>query len=508
MRITISGPPGSGKTTVCTKLSEVLGLKAVVFGQVFRQLAAEKGISLSELGNLAEQDPSIDADIDAKIVETARGCPDIILESRLSAYMLTRNNIPALRVFLDASPEVRAARVGIREEKEAMKAIAENEARQASEAKRYLMYYGIDVKDLSVYDLVISTDNLTPDEVLQKILDAVRARSMLIKDPKALTDRWGKRPSDRTVGELLKAGVIALDKPSGPTSHQATAWVKGALHMDKVGHGGTLDPYVSGVLPICTGKAVRLTDIVLSSDKEYICLMKLHADRSEARIREVMSRFVGKIYQLPPVRSAVKRQLRIRTIKELEILDIKGRDVLFRVSCDAGTYVRTLCIDIGEMLLCGASMTELRRSRSGKMKESSAATLQDLTDAYIFWQQEGRGDWLRSLIKPMEVLVDPLPKIIVKATAVDAICHGADLMVKGVHMLDPEIRKNALVALMTARGELIAIGKMMMSSEKLMDVDNGVAVNVTRVFMDEGHYPSMWKFSTDIDGLPVSDDID
>ena len=500
MRITISGPPGSGKTTVCGKLSETLGLKAVVFGQVFRQLAAEKGLTLVELGKLAEQDPQIDADIDAKIVETARNSPDIILESRLSAYMLTRNGIPALRVFLEASPEVRFARIGIREEKELQHAIEETNARQASEAKRYKMYYDIDINDLSVYDLIINTDNLTPDEVLQKILDAVRVRTMLVKDPDTIPDRWGKRPSDRTVGELLQGGVIALDKPSGPTSHQATAWARDALHLDRIGHGGTLDPYVSGVLPICTGKAVRLTDIVLSSDKEYVCLMKLHADRSEERIREVMGRFVGKVYQLPPVRSAVKRQVRIRTIKELEILDISGRDVLFRISCDAGTYVRTLCIDIGEMLLCGASMTELRRTRSGKMKESQAATLQDLTDAYVFWQQEGRGEWLRSLIRPMEVLVDPLPKIIVKATAVDAVCHGADLSVRGVHMLDPEIRKNALVALMTARGELVAIGRMMMSSDKLMAADAGVAAKTLRVFMEPGHYPRMWKYSTDLEG--------
>ncbi|MCQ2084757.1 MAG: RNA-guided pseudouridylation complex pseudouridine synthase subunit Cbf5 [archaeon] len=505
MRITISGQPGTGKTTLCGKLSEALGLKAVVFGQVFRQLAAEKGMTLVELGALAEKDPQIDADIDAKIVETARNSPDIILESRLSAYMLTRNGIPALRVYLTASPEVRFARIGLREDKEIQRALEETAAREASEAKRYMMYYNIDITDRSVYDLIVDTDNLTPDEVLQKILDAVRVRDMLVKDPKAIPDKWGRRPSDRTVGELLKGGVIALDKPSGPTSHQATAWARDALHLDKIGHGGTLDPYVSGILPICTGKAIRLTDIVLSSDKEYICLMKLHGDVTEKRIREVMARFTGKIYQLPPVRSAVKRQMRIRTVKELEILDIKGRDVLFRISCDAGTYVRTLCIDIGEMLLCGASMTELRRSRSGKMKEDHSATLQDLADAYIFWQQEGRGEWLRSLIKPLEVLVDPLPKIIVKATAVDAVCHGADLSVKGVHMLDRDIRKNALVAMMTARGELVAIGKMMMSTDKLMASDSGVAVKTSRVFMEEGHYPRMWKYSTDIDGLQLSE---
>jgi len=415
--------------------------------------------------------------------------------------MLTRNGIPALRVYLDASPEVRMSRICGRESKGLDKALKETAGRQESEAKRYMKYYGIDIRDLGVYDLVINTDILTPDEVVQRILDAVRVRSMLVKDPKALFDRWGKRPSDRTIGELLKGGVIALGKPSGPTSHQVAAWVKDAIHTGDVGHGGTLDPYVSGVLPICTGKAVRLTDIVLSSDKEYVCLMRLHDDCQEKKVREVMSRFVGKIYQLPPVRSAVKRQLRIRRIKELEVLDVCGRDVLFRVSCDAGTYMRTLCIDIGEMLLCGASMTELRRTRSGRLGEDRAVTLQDLTDAYVFWQQEGKSDWLRSMLRPMEMLVQPLPWIVVKATAVDAVCHGADLSVKGVHMLDPEIRKNALVALMTARGELIALGQMQMSSEKVMAADQGVAVRVMRVIMAPGHYPRMWRYSTDLEGL-------
>ena len=324
---------------------------------------------------------------------------------------------------------------------------------------------------------------------------------MLIKDPNTLPDKWGKRPSDRTVGELLSAGVIALDKPPGPTSHQVTAWARDALHIERIGHGGTLDPYVSGVLPLCLGKAVRLTDIVLSSDKEYICLMRLHSDVPEKKLRETMEKFTGKIYQTPPVRSAVKRQMRIRTIHELEILQIKGREILFRVSCDAGTYVRTLCTDIGEAMGIGANMEELRRTRSGIMKEDSAYTLHDITDAYIFWQRNGKGEWLRNMLMPMEVLVEPLPKIIVKPTAVDAICHGADLNIQGVHMLDEDIRKNALVALMTARGELIAIGKIQMSSQKIMDIDKGKAVNVDRVFMERGHYPKMWRFSTDIEEL-------
>ena len=331
---------------------------------------------------------------------------------------------------------------------------------------------------------------------------------MLVKDENVMKDRWGKRPSDRTVGELLEAGVIALDKPAGPTSHQATAWAKEILKMKKLGHGGTLDPNVSGVLPLCLGKAMRLTDLVLSSDKEYVCLMRLHKDRDEKRIIKVMNEFQGKIYQFPPVRSAVKRQLRIRTISQLKILEISGRDILFRVSCDAGTYVRTLCTDIGEALGCGANMIELRRSRSGSMSEENAVSLFDLKDSYVFWQQHGREEWIRSMVRPMEVLVEPLPKIIIKASAVDAVCHGADLNIQGIHMLDEDIRRNALVALMTARGELVALGTMMMSTPKIMSTTQGKAVKVTRVLMSANVYPKMWKFSTDIEELKEQVSID
>ena len=175
MRITISGPPGSGKTTACSNLSEVLGLKAVVFGKIFRELAAEKNLTLGQLGAIAESDPSIDEMIDSRILEIARENEDIILESRLSAYMLTRNGIPAFRIYLDASPDVRMARVGLREGETFEEAHAKTVERQNSEAKRYMMYYGIDIKDRSVYDLIVNTDDKTPEQVLDVILEAVGA---------------------------------------------------------------------------------------------------------------------------------------------------------------------------------------------------------------------------------------------------------------------------------------------------------------------------------------------
>ena len=176
MRITISGPPGSGKTTACNRLSEILGLKAVVFGKIFRELAAEKHLSLIEFGALAEKDPSIDKAIDNRILEIARENEDIILESRLSAYMLSRNSIPAFKIYLGASPEVRMSRIGVREGQTLEDAKKETLERQASEAKRYMMYYNIDINDMSVYDLVVNTDELDPDGVIDAILKAIEGK--------------------------------------------------------------------------------------------------------------------------------------------------------------------------------------------------------------------------------------------------------------------------------------------------------------------------------------------
>jgi predicted cytidylate kinase len=176
MIITISGPPGSGKTTACSKLSEKLGMKAIVFGKIFRELAAERNLSLVELGAIAEQDPSIDKMIDSRILDIARGGGDIILESRLSAYMCSRYGVPALKIYITASPEVRMSRIGLREGETLEEACAKTIDRQKSEARRYKMYYDIDIEDTSVYDLIINTDDMDPDQVVDAIIKAVEER--------------------------------------------------------------------------------------------------------------------------------------------------------------------------------------------------------------------------------------------------------------------------------------------------------------------------------------------
>ena len=254
------------------------------------------------------------------------------------------------------------------------------------------------------------------------------------------SSKFGMSPEKRSVEELLDSGVVLLDKPAGPTSHQVSAWVRDILGIGKAGHGGTLDPRVTGLLPIALGSATNALRSLLYGGKEYVGVMRLHGDVPKKRIGEVFKEFTGKIYQFPPLRSAVKRELRVREIYYLEPLEISKRLVLFSVGCEAGTYIRTLCHDMGDALGCGAHMAELRRTKIASFSENEAKTLHELKDAYIFWKEEGEESHIREVILPVERLLDHMPKIVIKDSAVDAVCHGAILAVPGIAQLDSGIK--------------------------------------------------------------------
>ncbi len=304
---------------------------------------------------------------------------------------------------------------------------------------------------------------------------------------------YGCYPFKRPMNEYIRKGFVCIDKPMGPSSHEVVVWVRRMLNVSKTGHAGTLDPRVTGVLPVLIEDATKLVKVLQSSEKEYVALMHLHDDVSSEKIERVMSLFRGKIYQRPPLKSAVKKRIRTREIYEIDILEIEGRDVLFRVRCSAGTYIRKLCMDIGEVLGCGAHMQELRRIRTGVFDESMTCTLHDLLDAYVFWKEEGVEDYLRAIVKPMEFAVANMPKVVVKDSAVDALCHGADLMAKGLVYIEKNVKKSTEVAVFTLKHELVALGTALMDAEDMLSARRGAVIDISRVIMERGTYPAMWR---------------
>ena len=247
------------------------------------------------------------------------------------------------------------------------------------------------------------------------------------------------------------------------------------------------------MLPVALEEATKVVQGFLYSGKEYVCAMQVHADVPEETVRGVLNEFVGEIYQKPPLRASVKREPRKRSIYRLEVHEIDGRMVLFTCACQAGTYIRKLCSDIGEVLGCGAHMRELRRTRAGPFtEENGLVTLHELSSAQSEFEA-GNPEPLRVIIKPMEIALSSMPRIEIRDSAVDAICHGADLAVPGIVKLDSSIEKNTLVALFSLKGEAVALGRALMTTREILDQEKGVAAKTERVLMDRGTYPAMWK---------------
>jgi H/ACA ribonucleoprotein complex subunit 4 len=316
-------------------------------------------------------------------------------------------------------------------------------------------------------------------------------RQILLKREAEPGVNYGTRPEDRPTEEFLNKGIVCIDKPRGPTSHQVSAYVQSILCMDKGGHGGTLDPKVTGILPVALGKATRIVQALLPAGKEYVMMMHVHKEIEPTKLRETIMEFVGKIKQLPPIKSAVKREWRFRRIYYIEIIEMESQDVLMRVGCQAGTYMRKLASDIGDRLGVGAHMAELRRTKAGPFNESLMTNLHDLTDAYWQYKKEGNDTRLRKMVLPVEFGVSHLGKIWVTDSTVDTLCHGANLNLPGISKLENEIQPDDLVAIMTLKNELICIGKAKMPSQEMLKSEKGLAVIVDKVFMDPGTYPKM-----------------
>ena len=262
----------------------------------------------------------------------------------------------------------------------------------------------------------------------------------------------GFSPLKRPISEYVRYGIINLDKPANPSSHEVVAWIRRILRVDKTGHSGTLDPKVTGCLIVCVDRATRLVKSQQGAGKEYVGIVRLHdAISNELKLKAAIETLTGAIYQRPPLIAAVKRVLRVRTIYESKLLEFDSQKNLgvFWISCEAGTYVRTLCVHLGLLLGVGGHMQELRRVRSGCLGENdNLMTMHDVLDAqyvhhlpalcfcntldrYSFDNFKDES-YLRRCVMPLERLLITYKRIAVKDSAVNAVCYGAKLMVPGV----------------------------------------------------------------------------
>jgi H/ACA ribonucleoprotein complex subunit 4 len=307
-------------------------------------------------------------------------------------------------------------------------------------------------------------------------------------------DAYGTYYDKRNIEQLLNYGLIILDKPPGPTSHETVAWTKRLLKIPKIGHSGTLDPQVSGVLPLGLGEATKALGVLLYGPKEYHALGRIHTLPSKEKLDETIKLFTGEIFQKPPQRSAVVRQTRIRTIHELEVLEQKERLLLTRILCESGTYIRKLYYDIGEFLGPGATMIELRRTRVDQFRESDGlVTLHELANAFSLWEEKKNESKLKAMIKPVEYALSEIKSIVIRDSAVDAMCHGAQLAIPGILKISPNLRKGDIVGVYTQKGEAVALAESTMSEEEIKDATKGYAFETKRIIMSPNTYPRKWR---------------
>ena len=298
----------------------------------------------------------------------------------------------------------------------------------------------------------------------------------------------GSSPLARPLATHLSYGVINLDKPANPSSHEVVSWIKRILRVEKTGHSGTLDPKVTGCLIVCLDRATRLVKAQQSAGKEYVGVVRLHKALDQpVKLHRAVETLTGALFQRPPLISAVKRQLRIRTIYESKLLEFdqeRNLGVVW-VKCEAGTYIRTLCVHIGLLVGTGGHMQELRRVRSGVLgEEENMVTMHDVMDAQHVYDSTKDETYLRRVVMPLEMLLTNYKRIVVKDSAVNAICYGAKLMIPGLLRFADGIELNTEVVLMTTKGEAIAVGIAQMTTAVMATVDHGVVAKIKRVIME------------------------
>ncbi len=299
-------------------------------------------------------------------------------------------------------------------------------------------------------------------------------------------------PTERSPADLLGFGVVNLDKPPGPSAHQVAAWVRDMVGADRIAHAGTLDPKVTGCLPLLLGDATRMAQVFDDAIKEYVAVLELHG-LPPTDIEATLAEFEAELYQKPPRKSAVSRRLRTREIYDLDLLELEDRQALLRIRCESGTYIRKVCHDLGLALGTGGHMGDLRRTATDPFDDTDLVTLQDLADG-LAWagagryrdDHEGERDeaFLRDIVAPAERSMAHLPAVTIAPSAAEQVAEGAPVYAPGVIDLDDAAAElgpgdDDLLACYTPDGSAVCLGKLVGDPE----ADEGEVVSLERVLV-------------------------
>ncbi|MBS3072735.1 RNA-guided pseudouridylation complex pseudouridine synthase subunit Cbf5 [Candidatus Pacearchaeota archaeon] len=233
---------------------------------------------------------------------------------------------------------------------------------------------------------------------------------------------------EKPIKDLLNFSIVNIDKPSGPTSFGVDQIIKKALNISKTSHFGTLDPMVTGVLPVALGRACKLMPYFIGKEKTYVGVMSVHNNLERNELEKEISNFIGKINQLPPVKSRVKRQIREREVYEFKILeqDEKNeKNFIFKAKVEAGTYIRKLIHDLGEKI-GGAHMLELRRTQASIFNEEKSVDIYKFLEA-VEEYKKGNEKLLRNILIPGEIISKVLSVTQIKGQYLTKIYHGCPL---------------------------------------------------------------------------------
>ena len=315
----------------------------------------------------------------------------------------------------------------------------------------------------------------------------------IVLDDSAVTDdAIGTYPDQKTIEQRLESGFFLLDKGAGPTSHQVAAWVRDMLGLPRLGHGGTLDPFATGVLPLMSGKAMRLTKQILEQNKTYIAVFQFKNEISEEELEAVMHKLTGRIYNVPPEISAVRVQVRTRKIHDFSLLDQHEKRIVARIRCEAGTYIRTMARDMGLLLDQPVELKELRREDSGSFSLDDCVQLHEIADAVWLWKECNEGEALLRMLHPTEKLLAGLPRIIVKDSAVAALAHGAPLLRPGLVSIPDDLTPGQNVLVTSIKGEAVCFVKVNCDSETITTMEKGEIARPSAVLMNDDVYPRRW----------------